>query len=259
MAEGRDSVLPETATDAFLNKKLQLRQLRSGHRAGTDAVLLAAAAPGDFAETAIDVGAGAGAAGLMLAATHPSARVGLVEIDATLAALARDNCTANKLADRVAVHESDVLSPGSRRAAGLFDATAALVLTNPPFLDPGRARVSPDQGKRRAHAMPSSGPGAIRGWIAASLALAAPGGSLVLIHRVDSLEGILAALDGRAGAVTILPVHPRATAPAVRILVRARKGSHGPLSIVPPLVLHDADGFTPVAAAIHNGEASIAW
>ena len=53
----------EVTTDGFLGGRLSLRQPTKGHRAGTDAVLLAAAAPADFSGLALDVGAGIGTAG----------------------------------------------------------------------------------------------------------------------------------------------------------------------------------------------------
>lgn len=250
---------PEIVTDALLNKRLVLRQPVAGHRAGTDAVLLAAAVPTTFSGVAIDVGAGVGTAGLALATIRPAASVRLVETDPDLAALARENCVLNGLADRVSVHAADVLSPPSRRAAGLCDESAALVITNPPFHDPSRARLSPDRGRRQAHAMPDAGSAALHAWIGASLALAAQGGVLILIHRPEALAIILAALAGRAGGVTILPVLPRGSTPASRILVRAKKGSRAPLAIAPPLVLHEGNAFTRAAEAIHRGEASIEW
>jgi tRNA1(Val) A37 N6-methylase TrmN6 len=259
MADARAILRPEVATDFFLNRRLRLRQPVAGHRAGTDALLLAAAAPAAFAGQALDIGAGVGAAGLVLAATRPGASVGLVEIDPELAALARENAALNDLSERVRVFAADLLLPASRRAAGLLDAAANLVVTNPPFLDPGRARLSPDHGKQRAHAMGNAGPAALHAWIAAALALLASSGTLVLIHKPEALATILAGLEGRTGAVTILPVHPRADRPATRILVRARKSSRAPLAIAPPLVLHDGSGFTPRAEAIHRGEAFLSW
>ncbi len=105
-----------------------------------------------FAGLAIDVGAGVGAAGLALAVTRPGARIGLLENDPYIAALARANLLQNKLAGRGHVVEADLLSRANRRGAGLQDESAGLVITNPPFLDPGRARLSPDPRRRRAHA-----------------------------------------------------------------------------------------------------------
>src|SRR5579863_9820561 len=54
--------------DAYLGGRLRLRQPHEGHRAGSDAILLAAAAPETISGVALDLGAGVGAAGLALAA-----------------------------------------------------------------------------------------------------------------------------------------------------------------------------------------------
>ncbi len=48
--------MTETAeADFFLGQQVRLRQLPHGHRAGTDAVLLAAAAPAEVQGLALDV------------------------------------------------------------------------------------------------------------------------------------------------------------------------------------------------------------
>ena len=96
-------------------------------------------------------------------------------------------------------------------------------------------------------------------WIVASLALVAPGGLFILIHRPDVLPLILQALAGRAGGIAVLPVYPRRETKAGRILVRGEKGSRAPLAIAPPLVLHDGQSFTDTAEAIHQGWATIEW
>jgi tRNA1(Val) A37 N6-methylase TrmN6 len=263
---GSDRADPvNAAPDAFMGGRLRLGQPGRGHRAGTDALLLAAAAPLDFDDLALDVGAGVGAAGLALAALRLKARIGLVEIDPGTAAFARQNLILNHMADRGAVFEADVLEPPRRRAAGLIDSSAGLVISNPPFLDPRRARSSPDADRRRAHSAPGEAEAGssyeewLAAWIAACLALVRPGGAFILIHRPGALGAILNSFEGRAGAATVLPVHARADAAAIRILVRARKGSRGPLSIAPALVLHEGARFTPMAEAIHRGEAVIAW
>jgi tRNA1(Val) A37 N6-methylase TrmN6 len=81
-----------------------------------------------------------------------------------------------------------------------------------------------------------------------------------MIHRPDALGAILAALGRRLGGVALLAVQPRAGANAHRLLISGVKGSRAPLSIVPPLALHEASGaFTARAEAIHRGEATIDW
>jgi tRNA1(Val) A37 N6-methylase TrmN6 len=250
-------VAHEARTDLLLDGQLRLRQLSDGHRAGTDAVLLAAAAPVDASGLVVDLGAGVGSAGLALALRAPAAQVQLVDNDPAVLALARANIELNGLASRVEAREADLFSVAGRRAAGLADGAADLVLTNPPFLDPGRARVSPKPSRASAHALHEDG--ALSAWIRVGLALLKPKGLFILIHRPEALGEILAACGKRAGALTLMPIHPRAGQPAVRILVRAKKGSRAPLSIAPPLILHEGDRFTAQAEAIHRGRALINW
>jgi tRNA1(Val) A37 N6-methylase TrmN6 len=259
MAKTLDENLSRLGVDAFLGGQLRLRQPLEGHRSGTDAVLLAASAPADFSGIAIDAGAGVGAAGRAMAIARPRMRVALLENDPLLAGLARENLLRNELAERGSVVEADLLSAASRRAAGLIDASAGLVISNPPFLDPGRARLSPDARRRHAHAMSAEGPSALAAWIRAALAMVAPGGLIILIHRPDALPVILESLDGRAGGIKVLPVYPRREACAGRILVCGKKGSRAPMAITPPLILHDGNGFTPAAEAIHRGALLIDW
>lgn len=226
-------MMKDASLDDFLDGRLRLRQPRSGHRAGTDAVLLARTTPPYQRGRIFDVGAGTGAVGLMAALRAPDATIGLVEVDAGTAALARDNVGANGLEARASVYEADVLSPGSRRAAGMVDETAALVLTNPPFHDAARVRVTPDPGKACAHVMAAP----LEDWVRACLALLAPRGTFVMIHRADALADALRAAQGRLGGIAIQPIHTRTDAPATRILVSGVKGSKAPLSLLPAICL----------------------
>src|SRR5271156_6252804 len=84
--------------DAFLGGQLLLRQPKSGHRAGHDAMLLAAATPARPGDRGVDFGARVGAAGLAVARRVAGIKLVLVEIDQALAGLARENAAANAIA-----------------------------------------------------------------------------------------------------------------------------------------------------------------
>jgi len=243
--------------DPWLGGRLRLMQAPTGHRVGTDAVLLAAAAPAGFEGLCVDLGAGVGAVGLAVAALHPGARVRLVEINPDTAALAALNVGANGLTPRVAVLVADVLADRrARREVGLEPAAADLVLTNPPYLDARAARISPDAARVQAHVMPD---GELGTWMATACDLVRPGGLVVAIHRADALPALLSALDG-FGGITVRPVQPRDATAAVRVLVQAKRGSRAPFRLLPPLVLHsEGGGFTALADALHRGEAGLDW
>ncbi|MBZ6075955.1 tRNA1(Val) (adenine(37)-N6)-methyltransferase [Microvirga puerhi] len=243
--------MDDVTTDSLLDGRVSLLQPRKGHRAGSDAVLLAASAPVRPRDVVIDVGASTGAVGLMAAARAKEARFVFVERDRDLAELCRLNCRANGISGEVVV--TDVLDPAARLAAGLQPESADLVLTNPPFLEEGRARLSPDRGRAAAHALPSGG---LEAWVRACVSLLKPKGRLVLIHRADRLADCLGAAGGRLGGLSLRFIHPAEGEPAIRLLLSGTKGSRAPLTILPPLILHGPDGrFTPRAAAIHRGEA----
>src|SRR5262245_51438190 len=61
--------------DAFLGGRLRLRQPKSGHRAGHDAIMLSAATSARPGDRVVEFGAGVGAAGLALAR-----RVGAIDL-----------------------------------------------------------------------------------------------------------------------------------------------------------------------------------
>jgi tRNA1(Val) A37 N6-methylase TrmN6 len=238
--------LSEVSADAVLGGRLQLIQPRRGHRVGHDAILLAAATAARDGEHIVELGAGVGAAGLAVAQRLDAVRVTLVERDPALAELAAENARRNGLAARVNVWTLDVRAAlPDFAAAGLPPQSAQRVLMNPPFLDPSRHNLSPDPSRRSAHAAPSA---ELRDWVKAASRVLVAGGTLTLIWRADGLALVLGVLAGDFGGVAILPVHPRGDMPAIRILVRAVKGSRAPLALYPGLALKEANG-EPTSAA----------
>jgi tRNA1(Val) A37 N6-methylase TrmN6 len=225
----------EFTEDAFLGGKLRLRQLKSGHRAGHDAMLLAAATPARSGDRVVDFGAGVGAAGLAVAKRVAGIKLVLVEIDQTLAGLARGNAVANAIAADLIV--LDVTSaPGAFEAVGLSPDSVDVVLMNPPFNDPARHRASPDKARMSAHVATAS---TLESWIHAARRVLKSGGVLTMIWRADGLVELLAALDRGFGSLAILPVHGDAATPAIRVLVRAIKGGKAPTRLHAALLLNN--------------------
>ena len=241
----------------FLGGRLILTQPRKGHRAGTDAALLAACVCPGPGESVFDLGAGVGAAGLAVAIRAPESTVCLVEIDADIASLALINIEQNGLAGQATAIRADVTAPISKAGGALVPASAAHVMMNPPYHLAGTVRLSPSAYRAQAHIHGQEGDEA---WIRCAHGLLRAKGVLAMIHRADALPRLLTSLDRRFGDVRIKPVLPRAEQPAIRILMRAIRDSRAPFSLLPPLVLHGANGaLTPEADALHKGEALIDW
>ena len=124
--------------DAFHRGRFFLVQpAAGGHRAGMDAMMLAASVPTAFAGRLADFGAGAGAAGFAVLSRCAGAGAVLVERSPEMVAfaeltLAHPHNTA--LQGRATVLKADVTLAGRARvAAGLADNAFDFVIMNPPF------------------------------------------------------------------------------------------------------------------------------
>lgn len=253
-----DDGISETI-DAFHRGRFHIIQPKGrGHRAGMDAMLLASLVADDRPCRIADLGAGAGAAGMAVAARLEKARVTLYERLPEMAQFARrslellDNAAFSA---RVEVREADVtLRAKARVEAGLPDDHFHHVIMNPPYNDAGDRRT-PDALKAEAHAMTE---GLFEDWIRTAGAIMIPGGQLSLISRPQSVAEIIAACGSRFGGIEITLIHPRPGEDAVRMLVTAIKGSRARLSFRAPLIMHEtgSHAFTPFVDDLNNGRAA---
>ncbi len=235
----------DTTCDAFLDGRIHVRQPAKGFRSGLDAVFLAAACPAAGGDAVLEAGCGAGVASLCLLARVKDIAVTGVEADPALAELARENAAANGFGDCFEAVAADVAAPWSSLEGQLHRESYDHVIANPPFHVHGRARLSKDGRNARSRAMHEGG---LEAWLRFLAAAAKPGGTATVIHTAEALPQLLAAFEGRFGALQALPLHPKAGAPAIRVVVRGIKGSRAPFAIAPGIVLHEDDG-TPTAAA----------
>jgi tRNA1(Val) A37 N6-methylase TrmN6 len=247
----------ERTVDAFLGGRVTLVQPKKGHRAGLDAALLQALVPAEADGKAIDLGTGVGTVAFCLAARATDLSVigierdpGLIECGQEALALPENS----SFAPRLQLVEGDVTEDAALSL--LSGGSADWVLMNPPFDTEGSGSHSSEQLRRVAHVAPA---GTLKAWCAAAAALLKRGGMLGMIHRADALGEVLDAVEGKFGSAAILPVHPKESEAAIRILVTARRGSHAPLTLLPGFVLHQSGGaWTPLADAILRGRTELA-
>lgn len=242
----------EIGMDDFLGGRMQLWQPKRGYRAATDPVLLAAAVDAKAGETVLDLGCGAGAAGLCLACRVPGLALAGLELQPAYAELARRNAACN--GTDFEVHEGDLtqMPAGLRRG---FDH----VMANPPYYA-AEGSASPDPGRDlavRVQDVPVSV------WVAAAARRLVPGGWLTLIFATPMLPHALSAMNG-CGSAVVLPLAAREGRAAKRVILRARKGGRGAFRLLAPMLLHegsvhpgDREAYSAEATAILRGGASL--
>lgn len=242
--------------DAFLGGRLMVAQPKNGFRAGFDSVLLGAAVSARTA-TLLELGAGAGVPSLVALVHNPVLRATLIESDAGIVPLAVQNLSYNEFDDRARVVSADLTQPASRTGAGVASDAFTTVIANPPYFD-GAAGTSPSPERAGARHMPGE---LLDLWVRAAATHAAPAGEVIFIHLPQTLPALLASFSSRFGAITILPLSPRAGEAAIRVLVRGIKGSRAPLQLLATRVLHDDTGrsFSPAFESIFRGTAVLDW
>lgn len=233
--------------DALLNGKVRLMQPAEGYRVNVDALLVAAfATRASAAKLAVDLGSGVGAIGLVLYAVGGASFVALVEREAALVELARENLVragARGEAYRLDV-ASDRLPPALRQRADL-------VVCNPPYFARGASRHQKHPLTRAART------GELAPFVdAAARALAGTRGRAVFAYPAGALAELLRAADAESlVAKRLRLVHPRAAEPARLALVELRRAKPGGLVVESPLVEWSGPRTrTPELEAIVNGD-----
>ena len=245
----------DVTDDTFLDGSLRLLQPKKGHRAGIDAVLLAAAVSAHAGNHILDAGAGSGIVGLAIARRVPGVDVTGVEIEPEMAAIARANGGRNGLEGCYRVIEADVTATsGALAALGLVAGSFDHVVANPPYYLASEGQVAATPLKRRANAMADAD---LEPWARFLTRMARNGGGLTMIHRAEALPALVAVFGRRFGALTVLPLYPKEGQPAGRIILSGIKGSRAPFRLLPGFVLHEADGSfrAQVARILRQGVA----
>ena len=238
--------MTEVTAGTLLNGRVRYSQPVDGYRTGIEPVLLAASIPVRAGERVLEAGTGAGAGLLCLLARVPGVLATGIELDPSMADLARRNAAANGATPEILT--ADV---GDAALHGPFDHAFA----NPPWHDP--AGTTPAAGLRRL-AKHEAGAG-LHGWVeplARSLALR---GTLSLILPASKLAEACSTLCATGfRAIAVAPFWPRAGVPAKLVLLQARRRGTGRLGA--GLVLHEADGrYTAAADLILRDGASLSF
>ena len=203
---------------------------------GTDAMLLSEFARIKKKDTVCDLGCGAGAISLLLAARHENIKIHGVEIVEEAARLAEENAVLNNITDRMKIHNIDLKNVKSEFPAGSFES----VVSNPPFMKNGDG-LRTDREELLIARMEICC--TIDDVCAAAAYLLKFGGSFSLVHRPSRLSDIFSALEKRNLAPKRMRlVQDTVSAEPSLVLIEARKGGGSGMSLLPTLILKNPDG-----------------
>ncbi len=239
--------------DQLLGGKVTLEQPKQGYRAAIDPVLLAASVPARRGQKVLDLGCGAGAAMFCLAARVSGLSITGVELQPEYLNCAKANSVHNDELGTFALLQGDARKLPRGIVANSFDH----VIANPPFHDSKAHDPGPNAGKNLAQAMSAED---LAGWIKSAHDRLKHKGMLTMIYRADALPDLLNLMGGKFGGLAVLPLWPKADAPAKRIVVRGVKGSKAPLTLLPGIALHQKDGsYAPETEAILRCADALKW
>jgi tRNA1Val (adenine37-N6)-methyltransferase len=216
----------KTTCDTIFGGRVVVHQAARGHgyRVNADALLLA-----DFAGRAngplYDLGAGVGAVALVMIARGFATRAVLVDVDQDSCELAKTNVDDNH-ADATIVC-GDVLD-----VAGDHAAKARVVVCNPPYWEPGTARVRRSQSRARV--------GDVDRFVRAARRMLGHRGRACFVYPAAEVARLFATLRAHGFEPKRLRfVHPTGRAPARVVLLEARATKPGGLVLLAPLIERD--------------------
>lgn len=228
----------ERTDDAMYRGGVRILQHRRGYRFSFDAVLLAHEVARLRPLRGVEFGAGSGVVSLCLATMLPDYRGKALEIQPSLAQLARENAVRNGLAERIEVVEGDV-----RRLPEEVDAPE-VVFMNPPYFGAGEGTPSPNRERALARHQAN---GSLVELLQAAKRLVA-GGAVVFVYPGAREEMAIAAVEraGLRGALVRRVVASEGAAPAFVVLTARAQGAEE-ARVLEPIVLADASGSATAA------------
>ena len=213
-----------------------------------DAVLLAHFPHLHHRQRVLDLGTGTGVIPLLIA--EAAGHIDAVELNPVMADLARRNVELNGLTDKIAVQEGDYRAIGTLYARESFD----WVLVNPPYRPVAEGQANQLRGVARArHEVTAT----LEDVVTAARYALRFGGRLAMVHLPERLAEIIEALHQHQMEIKRLQmVQPKAgRAPNMMLLEAVVGGAPGGLRVLPPLIVHEADGrYTAAIREIYGDE-----
>ncbi len=231
--------------DTLFSGRLKILQSKAGYRFSIDALLLASFVEFRDTDRMIDLGTGCGIIPLILAFRRKGIKITGVEVQPSLADLARRNAAANRLSSRIRIWEKDFTGLSARKWAGKFDR----VISNPPYREIGAGRINPGEEKALArHEFKAT----LKDLLHSAHLLLKERGKLAMIYPASRTTDLVQGMRQlHLEPKRLQFVHSRPDEEARLLLAEAQKGSGPQVRILPPFFLYNEKGrYTPEASRL---------
>lgn len=202
----------------------------------TDSVLLAYFAAPSGRCSIMDLGAGCGTLGLLLAASNPICRVDGIELQEQSVRSAEAVIRLNGLEEQVSVLPDDIRDIPAKYPANSYDA----VLSNPPYFPVGHGASAASEALAIARTELCC---TLHDLCRAAAHLLRWGAPFYLVHKPERLCDLLTTLRScRLEPKRLRFVRNKSSAAPSLVLIESRLGGNPSLQILPDLILRNEDG-----------------
>lgn len=214
----------------------QIIQNKDAFCFGMDAVLLAGFASVRQGERALDLGTGTGIIPILLEARYPGEHYTGLEIQESMADMARRSVALNKLEDKISIITGDIKEASRLLGAASFD----VVTSNPPYMNDAHGLKNPELPKAIArHEVLCTLEDVVR----EAARLLKPGGRFYLVHRPHRMIEIISALTRyRLEPKRLKLVHPFVNKEANMVLIEAVRGGRSMVKVEAPIIVYKEPG-----------------
>jgi tRNA1Val (adenine37-N6)-methyltransferase len=236
---------PGKTLDALFEGRLKVWQRKEGYRFSIDALLLAHFADPRPKDRVLDLGTGCGVIPLILVFREKAETVIGVEVQPSLADLARRNIILNHQSSRIEIWEKDLKDLETEGMEGKFD----FVLSNPPYRKVGSGRINPLEEKAVArHEIQAT----LEDFFRTGRHLLKNKGRFGMVYTASRAAEVMAGLHRfHLEPKRMQFVHSHIQDDSSFILVEAVKEGRTQVRILPPLVLYNSKNqYTPEARAL---------
>ena len=229
-------LLENEALDDLQINNLYIIQKKTGFKFGTDAVLLSDFAKGVRSETVLDLCTGSGIVPILLSAKTNAKKIFGLEIQESIADMAKRSVLYNGLSERVTILQGDLKNSREIFKPHSFDT----VTINPPYMKKNsNIKNITDEKTIARHEVLCS----LEDSIKASSDMLKFHGNFFMIHRPNRLLDITEAMrKEKIEPKTLRFVHSKQDTEPSMVLVHGVYQGGSNLTVLPPLILFDKCG-----------------